>query len=432
MHSSRLHHLIFSSSCLLLWITANGGLAQSPKDNFDWPQFLGPNRNGISAETQLIDEWSVDGPKIVWRVPGGAGMSGLAISRGRLVTIVQKEGQQKLLALSATTGELAWEMKLAAEYRNDKGNGPRATPTISGDFVIAYTGDGTLAAARFSDGGLLWSKNVLDDLHIEIAEYGMVGSPLVSGDRVYVVAGLPDATVAAYDIANGELVWKSGTDPAGYSSPALLDVGGRRQLVAFTGASVVGLDPATGSILWRYPYVTDFDCNIATPLAVGDRVFISSGENHGSVLLGLSAVSNAFQVTEVWKSQGPKSVMRNEWQTSMLLDGHLYGFDNVGGAGPVSHLNCVEAATGKLVWQKLRFGKGNLIAADGKLFISNVNGELVVVRASSKAFEEIGRKKILAPTRQAPALANGLLYMRDSNEIVCVDVRRGNGSSNVK
>jgi outer membrane protein assembly factor BamB len=131
-----------------------------------------------------------------------------------------------------------------------------------------------------------------------------------------------------------------------------------------------------------------------------------------------------FAVEKVWASNGPKSVMRNGWQTSLPLDGYLYGYDNVGAAGPVMHLNCVEMATGKLAWQQLRFGKGNCIAADGKLFCSSMEGELIVVRVSPKAYDEIGRATVFGTdSRQAPALANGLLYLRDSREILCFDVR---------
>ena len=131
----------------------------------------------------------------------------------------------------------------------------------------------------------------------------------------------------------GQKLWTAGDDPAGYSSPALLTVGGRPQIVAFTGASAIGIAPQTGALLWRYPYVTDYDCNIAVPLAENGRVFLSSGENHGSVLLALSPQGETFQTKEVWKSLGLKSVLRNEWQTSILLDGHLYGLDNVGMPG---------------------------------------------------------------------------------------------------
>jgi outer membrane protein assembly factor BamB len=201
-------------------------------------------------------------------------------------------------------------------------------------------------------------------------------------------------------------------------------VGGRPQVVTFTGNSALGLDHDTGKVLWRYPYETNYECNIATPLAIKDHLFLSAGENHGSVLLALKSQGDKFAVNPVWESQGPSSVMRNEWQTSLLLDGYLYGMDNVGGAGPITHLTCIKAATGERMWQQLRFGKGNLIAADGKLFITTMKGELVVVRASPERFEELSRATLVGSTRQAPALAQGRLFLRDDKEIVCVDVRK--------
>jgi outer membrane protein assembly factor BamB len=390
----------------------------------EWPQFLGPERNGRSAETGLLDALPADGPKVVWRVPGGIGMSGLAISRGRLTTLVQREGQQWLIALDAQTGKPAWQTPLAREYRNSMGDGPRGTPAIAGSRVFAFTGEGILAAVNFADGKPLWSHHLVEELGGKEADYGLACSPLVVGDLVILPVGAPTPPAGALDAATGKVAWKAGSDPAGYSSPALLDIADRQQLVVFTGSSLLGLDPKSGAALWRYPYVTNFNCNIATPLAHQGQVFISSGENHGSVLLRLKPDGDQFQTEEVWSSQGPRSVLRNEWQTSMLLEGHLYGFDNVGGAGPISHLTCVDIATGERAWQKTRFGKGNLIAADGKLWISTMEGELVLVRATPKAYEELGRKTVIGSTRQAPALAGGLLYLRDGQEIVCLDVRK--------
>ena len=148
------------------------------------------------------------------------------------------------------------------------------------------------------------------------------------------------------------------------------------------------------------------------------RVFVSCGENHGCVLLDVSGKEPAV----VWESQGTKGILKNEWQTAIQLGGHLFGFDNVGSAGPVTHLACIDLK-GNPVWQKARFGKGNLIAADGKLFLSTMKGELVVLAATPKGYEELGRKTVLGTTRQAPALSNGLLYLRDDKEIVCLDVR---------
>lgn len=389
----------------------------------DWPQFLGPDRNGKSSETGLLDSLPDSGPKVVWRVPGGVGMSGLAIREGRLVTMVQRDGQQWLVAHDALTGEEQWKIALAAEYANPMGNGPRGTPAIVGDRVFVLTGEGILAAVRFADGQLLWSRDALKDVQGKTAEYGMACSPLVVGDQVLVTVGGRQGTVAAWDVQGGKLAWKSGTDPAGYSSPALLTVGGRQQIVASTGTSVLGLMPGTGTILWQYPFATNFQCNIATPLAIGDDLFISSGEDHGSARLSLKRRGKEYDVNEVWTSFGTQSVLRNEWQTSLLLDGYLFGMDNVGGAGPITHLTCIDSETGKRTWQKTRFGKGNLIAADGKLWISTMKGELVLVRATPEKYEELGRAVVIGSTRQAPALSHGMLYLRDDEEIVCLDVR---------
>ncbi|MCA9123157.1 MAG: PQQ-like beta-propeller repeat protein [Planctomycetaceae bacterium] len=390
----------------------------------DWPQHLGPDRNGISAERGLLDKWPAGAPKEVWRIKGGVGMSGLAISGGRLFTMVQREGRQFVVALNAATGASIWQTPVASAYENAMGDGPRGTPTVAKGSVFVFTGQGILVALSAEDGRILWSHDSVAELRAETADYGMACSPLVVDGRVIVTVGAPNATVVAYDASSGELAWATGNETTGYSSPALLDVGGREQVVVHSGSAVLGLEPKSGVILWRYPYVTDFSCNIATPIEIDGKVFVSSGENHGCVLLALERDGEKFSVREVWSSQGPRSVLRNEWQTSILLDGYLYGMDNVGGAGPITHLTCIDASTGERMWQETRFGKGNLIAADGKLFMSSLKGELIIARISPRGYDEIGRSIVIDSTRQAPALANGLLYLRDNNNIACFDVRK--------
>ncbi len=391
----------------------------------DWPQMLGPARNGISQESQLLDTWPAGGPQEVWRKAGGVGMSGIAVAGGRAITLVQREGKQWALCLDAKTGATQWQTPVAPEYRNGQGNGPRATPTISGKQVFVFTGQGILAALNLSDGKIAWSKNTVQDAGGKVAEYGMACSPLIAGKNVVVTTGAPQATLIAYNTTSGEQAWKAGKrDPAGYSSPALLTVGGRQQIVAFTGGSVIGVAPDKGDLLWRYSYKTDYNCNIATPVAIDGNVFISAGESHGSVLLKLTPAGDTFTAQPVWSSLGVKSVLRSEWQTPVLIDGYLYGFDNVGSAGPVTHLTCIKASTGERMWQQLRFGKGNLIAAGGKLLATTMKGEVVLIQASPKAFQETGRAKVCGQTRQAPALAGGMLYVRDGNEIVCLKVQK--------
>jgi outer membrane protein assembly factor BamB len=408
---------------ILAALISSPAVAQDAAAKNEWSQFLGPARNGISRETGLLNEWPQDGPKIIWKVPGGVGMSGLAISRGCVITLVQRQGKQWATSLDAETGQTQWQTPLAPAYKNGMGNGPRATPAIAGDSVFVFTGEGILAALNLADGKPIWSHDVITDSQGTIAEYGMASSPLVVGTNVVVTAGAPGASVVAYDTKTGKLTWKSGDDAAGYSSPALLDLSGRKQLVVYTGEAAIGMAPESGEQLWRYPYETNFNCNIVTPVAFNNQVFISSGENHGCVMLAFKGSGTDTKVSEAWTSQGSQSVLRNEWQTSILSDGHLYGFDNVGAAGPVTHLTCVNAETGKRVWQKTRFGKGNMIAADGKLLIATMTGELVMVKLTPTAFEEIGRGKLIGPTRQAPALSNGRVYLRDDEEIICVDLR---------
>lgn len=396
--------------------------AADPVSN--WPQFLGPNRNGQSSETALLQEWPSTGPRELWRVGGGIGMSGLAIDGTQLVTLVQRGGKQWTVALDTRTGKQQWQTAVADAYQNQMGDGPRATPALSDSSAFVFTGEGILAALDRRNGTLRWSVDTLTTLKGDPAEYGMASSPLIVGDQVIVTVGCSNATVAAFAVDSGKLAWSAGRGPAGYSSPALLHLGGRKQIVVFAGSAAMGLMPGSGRQLWKYPYATDFDCNIAAPTAIDGKLFLSAGENHGCVLLEFKAQSDRLVPAEVWSSQGRRSVLRNEWQTSVFLDGYLYGMDNVGGAGPITHLTCIDAATGKRAWQEPRFGKGNLIAADGKLFMTTIKGELVIARATSQEYQELGRKQLLGSTRQAPALAGGRLYLRDSREIVCLDVSR--------
>jgi outer membrane protein assembly factor BamB len=399
------------------------GFAASVAQAADWPQFLGPNRNGISAETALIDKFPEGGPKQLWRVKGGVGMSAFAVSGDRAVTMIQRDGKQFVVALDLKSGETLWQTGAAPEFTNSMGDGPRTTPVIAGGKVYAYTGEGVLAALSLEDGRELWRREAIKEHKGRVADYGTAGSPLVVGGKVIVIVGAPGPTVVAYDAASGEPAWTAGDDPSGYASPTLLEVGGRQQIVIYSGASVLGLAPESGAVLWRYPYVTEYQCNTATPIAYDGQVLISSGENHGSALVSLTPSGDKFEVQEVWTSLGPRSVLRSEWQTPILLDGKLYGFDNVGSAGPVTHLTCVEAATGKRLWQQTRFGKGNLIAADGKLWMSTMDGELVIARVTPTGYEELGRATVIGTTRQSPTLAGGRLLLRDDSEIVCLDVR---------
>ena len=414
------HHVTTRLAMTLLLL----GALSSYSPGEEWPQFLGKQRNGVSSEKNLLDAFPAAGPTIRWRIPGGVGMSAIAVQDDTAVTTWNADGKQLLVALDAVTGKVKWKAELGETYENSMGDGPRATPTIAEQNVYAYSGEGILIAVDLKSGQLRWSKNVMEELSTEPSEYGMSCSPLVVDDRVIVHAGGSEAAIAAFAVANGKLLWKCGSGHAGYSSPTIMDISGTPQVVTVTGTAVMGIDPENGTALWNYPFETDYGCNTASPVWVDGSVFISAGENHGSVLLDLTKNKDKYSVSERWKSLDAKSVMRNEWQTSILIGDYLYGFDNVGAAGPISHFSCIEAKTGKPVWQKNRFGKGNLAYADGKFWLTTIEGELVIARADPKGFEELGRVQLVGKNRQTLSIANGYGYLRDDSEVVCVQLTK--------
>ena len=391
----------------------------------DWPQFLGPNRTGVSKETiQLVDEFPASGPKIAWKAVGGVGMSGIAIADGKCYSMANRDGKQVLFALDRATGKELWAAPLAPAYKNQMGDGPRATPTCDTQRIFTFTGEGILSCNDATSGKLIWQRNSTKDFGAEPSEYGMSCSPLVIGELVVAYAGADEAAVVAVDKATGMRAWKAGAGRAGYSSPTLLTVSGMPQVVALTGKLCMGMEPQTGKVLWDYPFATDYDCNTATPVVVDGKVFISSGENHGSVLLEITANENKWSAKEVWSSLGTGSSLRSEWQTPLVSGKLLFGFDNVGGAGPVTNLACLDSSSGKVLWKQMRFGKSNGILADGKLLITTLEGDLVLVRASGAGFEQLTKAPVLGKTRQAPAYSDGYVFLRDDAQIVCVDLRK--------
>lgn len=390
----------------------------------DWPQFLGPNRNGISAETKLVETFPKEGPEILWRLPLGVGMSNLAVSGGQAFTLYQNEESQLLTAIDVKTGKQVWEVVIAPAYENAMGNGPRATPAVKDGVVYAFSGEGVLVAADTKTGKLAWAVNAAKELYGKVMDYGMASSPLVIGDNVVVQPGSHRGTVAAFNIKDGKLVWAAANGNAGYSSPIVATLAGKEQIVALAGAEVLGIDPADGTVLWKHDFETEYDCNTATPLILDEStLLVSAGENHGSAILKITETDGTLTATSEWESIGKDSILRAEWQTPVVSDGHLYGFDNMGSAGPITNFVCVRLSDQEQVWKEDRYGKCNLILADGKLFISTMRGELVIAKASAKAYEETGRAVIFGMTRQAPVIADGKLYLRDDKEVVCINVQ---------
>lgn len=351
-------------------------------------------------------------------------MSGIAIVNQHVVTMYQDDQHQYVICLSKSNGKEVWKTAVAPTYQNSMGHGPRATPTISNGKVFAYTGEGILVSLDLKSGKENWKVDLRKVNGGKPAEYGTSGSPIVVGDEVIIPANPGKFSTCSFATADGKLMWGTNNEVSGYASPMLLDSNAGKSIATFSGKSLYGVEPITGRMTWQYDFPTEYNCNTASPVSIGKNIFISSGENHGCALLSIEKKSGTYKVSEVWKSLGRESVLRSEWQTPIFHKGFIYGFDNVGSAGPATHLTCIEAKTGKRMWQKIRFGKGNMILADEKLLISTMKGELVIVKADSTKFEELGRQKIIGQTRQAPALSDGRVYLRDQYEIVCIDLSK--------
>ncbi len=384
----------------------------------DWPQWLGPNRTGASPETGLLTAWPAAGPKVLWKVKGGDGYSSVAVAGGRAVTLVQHDGAEWVLALDAATGDRRWETKIAPGFKNRYGDGPRSTPAIAGGRVYAQSVNGPLVCLDADTGKVVWEVDLLKEFGAKNISWGLSASPLVDDRFVYAVPGAKSAEVAAFDKTTGKLAWKTGDARAAYASPITVTVGGQRQVVFFTAAGLLAVTPKDGTELWRVAWPTGYDCNIATPLAVGgDRLFVSSGEGVGSALFELSADGPP---QAVWESKGPKGVMTNYWANAVLHDGHLYGLS--GEFSKRIDLNCVDVKAGKLAWSQKDFGKGAITLAAGHLFITTKKGDLVLVAATPAKYEEKARVALLRENRTVPTVADGRLYLRDRENIVCLDI----------
>jgi outer membrane protein assembly factor BamB len=381
----------------------------------DWPQLRGPNRDGISRETGLLRSWPAGGPKTLWKVPIGEGFSHIAVAKGRLFTMYGQGDNDFAAAYNAETGRPLWRVPLGRKYISDQGNGPRSTPVVDGDTVYVLSGRGQLAALKAADGKKVWEHDLQQELGAEPPQWGISTSPLIEGNLLLVdVGGSRGRSLVAFDKKTGKTAWTSQNEPAGYSAPIAITVGGVRQVVFFTGRSVLAVAPKDGKLLWRVPWKTDWDVNAATPIFVPpDKLYISSGYDTGAALFRIEVTDGRVGADQVW--QNPR--MKNQFSSSVLHNGHIYGFDN-------SVLKCLVAATGEEKWKESGFGHGSLILADGHLIVLSERGKLSLVEATPAGYREKGNSQPLSgKCWTAPTLANGRLYLRNEEDLLALNWR---------
>lgn len=383
----------------------------------DWPQWRGLERNGISPETGLLDTWPKGGPPQIWKTQGlGQGYSALAISQGRLFTQGQRGDHQFVLALDAATGKKLWETPTGPAFPQNRGDGPRGTPTVDGDRLFAMAGEGTLASLDARTGGILWKMNIAEKFGGRAPNWGYSESPLVDGSNLIVTPGGPGAAIVALDKKTGNLMWKSQSDPAAYSSPIAAEVGGIRQIIVFTSEGVVGLRPNDGALLWRYDRVANQTANIATPIFQNGFVFVSSAYGTGCALLKLTAEGGTVKATEVYFSRE----MQNHYSTSIVVGDSAYGFSN-------SILTAMNLQTGRVEWRDRSVGKGSVTYADGKLYLLSEDGVVGLAEATPAGYREKSRFEIprgAFPTWTPLVISGGRLYLREQDNLYCFDIRR--------
>jgi outer membrane protein assembly factor BamB len=385
----------------------------------DWPQILGPSRNGIYTGPPIVRSFPPSGPPQIWTREVGAGFAGPAISGGTLVLFHRLNNREVVEAMDAATGRTRWTFDYPTSYRDDFGfdEGPRAVPVIAGGRVFTHGADGWLHALDVATGRMLWSVDSRRVFDAPKGYFGVATSPLVDGPRVMVNVGGKKGGIIGFEAATGTVLWTSTSDEPSYSAPVIADIAGARTAVFFTRTGLVALEPATGGVRYQYRWRARMaaSVNAATPIVVGDRIFLSASYGTGAVLLQVAG--NA--VKPLWS--GDQS-MSNHYSTSIYKDGYLYGFDGRQEFGQT--LRCIELSTGKVMWNVDGFGAGTLLIAGEALVIMRESGELALAPASPKGFRFNARAQLLpGVVRAYPALADGRFFVRNERQLRAFDLR---------
>ena len=386
----------------------------------DWPGYLGPARDGHSAETQLNWDWPKGGPPAAWKIPVGAGFAGVAVADGKVFLFHRLEADEVLSALDPATGKELWKFAYRTKYRDDFqfDDGPRCVPLIAGGTAYLYGADGDLHAVDAKTGKAIWGKNLMAEYKPKKGYFGVAAGPVFVGGKLLVNVGAKGAGVVAFDPASGKELWKASDDAPSYSTATAMELDGKPHAVFFTRNGLLVLNPADGKVVCSHPWRARIDAsvNAATPLIRGEEILLTTSYNTGAILLR----PKGAEVEEIWASDKAISAHYN---TPVRVGEFLYGIDGRQ-EGKAARLRCVEWKTGKVLWSQEKFGLASLIAVDGGLLAVTEEGEAVRFDASEKKYVERARAQVLpGVVRAAPALSEGRLYVRSEKELVCVKLK---------
>ena len=385
----------------------------------DWPQFLGPARDGVYTGPALSTSWPADGPTVLWEREIGAGFAGPVVVGDRLALFHRRGGEEVLEGINVANGATVWTHAYRTTYRDDFGfdEGPRSVPVIEDGVVYTFGAQGQLHAVDLTTGAARWSVDTHDRYQVRKGFFGAAGSPLVSDGRVIANVGGLQGGIVAFDAATGDELWTATTDEASYSSPVSATFDGDPYALFFTRTGLVGLDPVSGAVRFekRWRSRLGASVNAATPLVNGNRIFISSSYGTGAALVQVAA----GELVDEWV--GDES-MTNHYATAVQRDGVLYGFHGRQEYGP--SLRAVELDSGEVLWNEDRYGAGSVTLAGEHLVIMRESGELVLALASPDGYRPLASAGILrGVVRAYPALAEGRLYVRNSNTLIAIDLR---------
>jgi outer membrane protein assembly factor BamB len=398
---------------VLVAIAAAAAAATRPAEADDWPQFRGPGRDGVSAETGLADRWPEDGPTRLWEVALGSAYSGLSVVGERIYTLESRDGREYVVALDVADGSRRWSVELGPAWDDRWSKGPRSTPTVDGGVVFALGSRGRLMALGAADGSVRWNVDLVAEYGAHVPQWGVSASPLVHEGRVFLPVGGKGTLLMAFNRDNGREVWRSGDGKPGYAAPIAIEAAGKVQIVFFTSEGLFSASPASGTVYWSRPWETSYDVNAAAPVFVPpDRVFFSSGYDKGGAVVRIREDGETLAIEEIWRNRQ----MKNKFSSSVLLGDHLYGFDE-------STLKCVDVRNGETVWKARGGGHGSLVAADGKLLVLDEKGTLELVAASPDGHRELASVRLFdSKTWTAPTLADGRLYVRDESRLIALAI----------
>lgn len=378
----------------------------------EWPHYRGPNYNGSTREKGALVV-PQGAPRVLWKTPVGKGTAAITVSSGRAYAMGNAGGKDSVFCLDAMTGRQIWRHQYSLELdANMFEGGPRATPTIDGGLLFTVSHQGDLFALSAKSGQPLWVKHYQQDFDGRRPQWGYAGSPTVEGNLVLLDVGGDRASTVALDKTSGRVVWKSGSDEAGYASVVVATVAGKRTAIVLKAGALVGLDVESGEELWRSDWKTSYDVNAATPVVAGDQILISSGYNAGATLLEITPRG----VTERWRNKN----LRAHVNSPVVFQGQVFGIDGNTGGG---NLVCLDLASGARRWQDKTLKGGSLILVNGKLIVLTEKGELAVGDASLRGFTPQLRARVLEHRCWVqPAFVAGRLFVKNNEgQIACLD-----------